>query len=166
MSTHRCQTHVLRLSHAHFPWCPGAEQHMTTGRRADMAVHVPCTLLFLCLSVCWPPFITDPSSAARLSDAAELTPCWHLLDSEADSWVTRPGLCGRITAAEAKQADAGNTAVCAGLEWAERVTPGWVWRHCNQLILSLVKKQHATAVQSEKWGCWPSGQDTQGIWPG
>lgn len=118
------ETHVPRLSHAHFPRCPRAKQHMTAGRRADLVVHVLCTLLFLCLS----------ASLHLWSDTVELTPRSPPLDSEADSCITESGLCGWIMTADAES----STAVCAGLEWAERVTPGW--RHCGQLILSLVKK--------------------------
>lgn len=138
--TQTWQTRAPRLSHAHFPRCPRAKRHMTAGRWADLVVHVLCTLLFLCLS----------ASLHLWSDTVELTPRSPPLDSEADSCITESGLCCWVMTAEAES----STAVCAGPEWAERVTPGR--RHCSQLILSLVKNQHAAAVQSEKWGCLPT----------
>lgn len=73
-----------RLSHAHFPGCQRAAQHMITGRRADLALRVPYSLLFLCLSIRPPPFSTDQSSAASLGDTAELTPRSHL--SRSRNW--------------------------------------------------------------------------------
>lgn len=96
------------------------------------------------------------------SDTVELTPRSPPLDSEADSCITESGLCGWIMTAEAES----STAVCAGLEWAERVTPGW--RHCGQLILSLVKKPACSCCSEWKMRVFANWTYlyARGIWPG
>lgn len=74
--------HTCQPSHMHISHDARGPRSLYDNRQKSWLhdVHVPCTLVIL--SVCLPPFITDQSSAARLSATVELTPCLHLLDSD------------------------------------------------------------------------------------
>lgn len=116
-----------------FHTMPEGQAAYDSRQKSWLVVHVLCILLFQ--SVCL------PSSLKR--------------HSRVDASLASPGLRGwqlhhRVGTLRLDN-DRRGRIDSSGLCWTRMG-----WGHCSQLILSLVKNQHAAAVQSEKLGCLPT----------